>query len=89
MKKQGIQKRLSVHSYVLYIIKNVNNETFYLSRDGQFYNTNLNAKEYMFENEEERNNFIEKNMNIIIEKYGDVEFKKLTKYICLGYCKKL
>lgn len=71
------------------IIKKVDNETFYLSRDGQFYNTNINAKEYIFETEEERNNFIENNKKIIIEKYGDIEFKNLTKYICLGYCKKL
>ena len=88
-KKQGIEKRWAEMGCGFYICKTNNDGTFYLNKNGCFYNTTTNVREHNFDTEDELNKYLEDNADDIKAKYGEVEFKKYRKRIYLGYCKQI
>lgn len=88
-KKQGIEKRWAEMGCGFYICKTNNDDTFYLNKNGCFYNTTANVKEHDFDTEDELSKYLEDNADDIKAKYGEVVFKKYRRRIYLGYCKQI
>ena len=80
-KKQGIEKRWAEMECGFYICKTNNDDTFYLNKNGCFYNTTTNVREHNFDTQDELNKYLEDNADDIKAKYGEVEFKKYRRRI--------
>lgn len=90
-KEQGIERRFAITGHIFIIQKqNSDGELFFLNKDGYFYNTKINIKEFIFDTREELDIFIEDNKSELKSKYGDnIQFHIYLHKVDLGYCKRL
>lgn len=88
-KKDGIEGRWVTTRYAFYIYTIYKNEKYYLNKDGNFYTSTTNIKEYLFNYEQDMEKYINLHEKEFHEKYPNIKIQKYKQMEYIGKCKKL
>lgn len=88
-KKDGIEGRWVTTGYAFYIYTIYKNEKYYLNKDGSFYTSTTNIKLYLFNYEQDMEEYINLHEKEFHEKYPNIKIQKCKQREYIGKCKKL
>lgn len=88
-KKDGIEGIWVTIGYGFYIYTIYKNEKYYLNKDGNFYTSTENIKEYLFDNGQDMEKYIDLHEKEFHEKYSNIKIQKYKRTKYIGKCKKL
>lgn len=88
-KKDGIEGRYVTIGYGFYIYIVHKNEKYYLNKDGNFYTSRINIKEYLFNNKQDMEKYIDLHEKELNEKYSNIKIQRCKQSMYIGKCKKI